>query len=266
LDSADLAALASFASGLQFIDGAANDFRQLAKRWDNRLVLEGFSLSELYLDGRIAIALVVDVGLCADPGFSRYLGHGPIGRGDSHKHKDSTRGRTRRVILLILSDSDNEMSGFGERRDKQPMLIHSVKTIEGKKSRISPGLIWFYDISNFQREIGRDSLYKSVLWGIYEGLPRIVQREVSEGRIIYPASDNDRGGNVVKGCAEIVDSVSDDGRDIFREADRALHMDCMAIASGILILVGHNGIDVSLDQIAEPRFKLLDVLVGPFDL
>ena len=70
MDSADLSALASFVSGLQFVDGAANEFRQLAKRWDNRVVLEGFSLSELYLDGRIAIALVVDVGPCADPRLS----------------------------------------------------------------------------------------------------------------------------------------------------------------------------------------------------
>ncbi|MGA7386091.1 MAG: hypothetical protein WBW81_15775 [Methylocella sp.] len=140
---------------------------------------------------------------------------------------------------MILADSDNEMSGFGERRDKEPMLIHSVKAIESPKSRISASFIWFYDISIFQREIGCDSLYKSVLWGFYEGLPRIVQREVSEGRIIGPASDNDRGGNVVKGCTEIVNSVSDNWRDILREANRALYVDCVAFAAGISILVGH---------------------------
>lgn len=71
---------------------------------------------------------------------------------------------------------------------------------------------------------------------------------------------------MIKGSTEIVNSISDDGRDISREADRALYVDCVAFASRIAILVGHSGINVRLDQIVEPRFKLLDVLVGPFDL
>jgi hypothetical protein len=218
LDSSDLSALASFAAGLQFVDSSTDEFRELAKRWDNRLVLEGFSLSELYLDGRIAISLVVDVGPCADSGLSRYLNHSSIGRDDATKHKDSAGGCIRRVILVILAGRDNAIAGFGERRDKQPMLVHSVKTIETKESRISAGLIWFYDISNFQREIGRDALYKSVVFGFYEGLPRILQREVTTGRISFPASGNDRGGNKIKGCTEIMNGVPDNGRDIFREA------------------------------------------------
>ena len=40
--------------------------------------------------------------------------------------------------------------------------------------------------------------------------------------MIFPSSDNDRGGNMIKGSTEIVNSISDDGRDISREADRAL--------------------------------------------
>jgi hypothetical protein len=161
-DLEDLSGLASFAAGLQFVDSTGDEFRQLAKRWDNRLVLEGFALSELYLNGRIAIALVVDKGPCADPGLSRFPDHSPIGRRDTANHEDGPSAASRRVIFLFLANGDNEIIRLGDRRNKHSMLVHSVKSIERPESGISSSLVRFYDISNFQREIGRDSLYKSV--------------------------------------------------------------------------------------------------------
>jgi hypothetical protein len=265
-DSGDLSALVSFSGGFQNVDDAANEFGDLAKRWNNRLILEGFPLSKLYLDGRIAIALVVDIGPCANPGLPRYLDHGPVGRDDTRKHKGGAGGANRRVIFLILANSDSEIIGFIDCGDKHPMLVHSVKAVDGPEPVVPLSLVRFYDISNFQREIGRDSLYKSVLFAFYEGLPRILLREISSGRVIFPASDNDCAGYKIKGCSEIVNSVAYDRGDVLTEHRMPSYEDCVAFASGILVLVGASGIDVRLDQIVEPRFKLLDVLVGPFDL
>ena len=48
---------------LNHVDNAANKLRELAERWVDQLVLKDLSLSEAYIDGRIAVALIVDVGL-----------------------------------------------------------------------------------------------------------------------------------------------------------------------------------------------------------
>jgi hypothetical protein len=265
-DSGYLPALAHFVARLQEVGGAIDEFGKLAQRWNNRLVLEGFPLSELYLDRRIAIALVVDVGPGADPGFPRFADYGPIGQLDADQHVNRPRGASRRVIFLILADRDNEITGLDDCGDEHSMLIHSIKAVKAPEPTVTASLVRFYDVSNYQREIGCDSLYKSVLFGIYKGLPRILQREVSKGRVIYAPSGNYGAGDKIKGCAEIVDGIANDGGDVFGESRRSLYQDCVAFASEILVLVGGDGINVRLDQIKEPRFKLLDVFVGPFDL
>jgi hypothetical protein len=139
-DSGDFSALASFCAFFQKIDGATDEFGKLAQRWNNRLVLEGLSLPELYLNRRIAIALVVDIGPCADPGFPRLADYSSIGRPDANEHEDSAGGTSRRVVFLILSNGEDDMTRLGNCLDKHPMLIHSVKVIERSKSVLAATL------------------------------------------------------------------------------------------------------------------------------
>jgi hypothetical protein len=146
------------------------------------------------------------------------------------------------------------------------MFVHSVKAIEGEKSNIAASLVRFYDISDYQSEIGSNSLYKSVFTGIYEGFPVILQREVCEGRIVLSPRDDNGAGDKIKGCAEIMDDVADDWGNTFGISGRALYQELVALAAGCRILVGAGGIRVDFDKISEPSFKLIDVLVGPFDL
>jgi hypothetical protein len=93
-----------------------------------------------------------------------------------------------------------------------------------------------------------------------------LQREISKGWIILPASDNNHAGDKIEGSTEIVDHISNDRSDTLGISGRTLYKDLVALASGCKILVGTGGIRVTFDEISEPRFKLLNVLVGPFDL
>jgi hypothetical protein len=47
---------------LQRLNNTHYKLQQLMQRWNNRLILEGLSFRETYLDGRITVALIMQVG------------------------------------------------------------------------------------------------------------------------------------------------------------------------------------------------------------
>ena len=257
--------LAPLAVRLKRVDDTINKLRQLSQRWDNRLVLEGFPLTKLYLDGRVAIALIVDVSGGAGPDVSSPLDNSPIGGHNSTDGENRAWRNRRRVLFLILSDANNNVIGDNDRGDEHAVLLHSVKLVESNETRVAPSLVRFYDISNYQREIGRGSLYKSVTTGSYEVVPVATKREIgsfSDSRLAF----KNLSGDEIKGCTEIVNDIPNDRGNNFRKALGSNYRDMVAFASGSAILVGASGINVLLDKASEPRFKLVDVLVGPFDL
>lgn len=245
------------------IDDTRDKFCQLAKRWNNRLVLEGFSLSEAYAKGRIAILLVMQCCFRSRLGFSR-IANDAVNSTQTGEHEDCSGRGGRRVIFLILADADNHVVVFRDGRDQESMLVHSVKLVQ--RQELVSSLLRCYDISNYRSESGIGSLYHSVFTGSYKVFPRLIEREISAGRVVFPARNNYGTGEQVQGCAEIVNSVADNQRDFVGKSRFVSYADCMALASRSVILVGACGINIKLDDSIEPCFKLLDVLVGPFNL
>jgi hypothetical protein len=258
--------LAPEAVRFQNIEHTSDELRQLAKRWDNRLILKGLSLAEQYVNGRIAIALVMEQSFRPLSRRSWLADNRPISLGMAGDHEDPSCRYNWRIVFLILADRDLKMGFSRNGWDKESMLIHAVKIVKGKEASISPSFVRFYDISDYKREIGHGALYKSVVRGTYEVLPRIAHREVNKGRIFFLPRDNDSGSKQIKGCAEIMDSVTDDQRDFVIKPRLPTYKDLMMFAAGNDILVGESGADFRVNEITEPNLQFVDMLVGPFDL
>src|SRR5258706_4214653 len=213
--------LASLAVRLKRVNDTIDKLRQLSKRWDNRLVLEDFPLSKHYLDGRIAIALIVDVSKGAGAGRSAFLDNGSICGRDADNHENITGRDCRRILFLILSNPGNDVVRNRYRGDKHPVLIHSVKLIDGVEAPVAPSLVRFYDISDYRREIGCGSLYKSIATGTYEVILRATKREIGDLSNTFRLVFDDFGGDKIKGCSEIVDNIPDNSLQRWLKSVRA---------------------------------------------
>lgn len=141
--------LAPLTVRLQRINNTADKLCQLAQRWDNSLILEGLPLTEHYINGRIAIALVMQVGFRAWAWLAGDADNGPVFCCDPEQHIDGPGRADRRVFLLILSDRDDRAVMPDNGRDEHAVLIHFVKLIEREESRIAPILVRLYDISDY---------------------------------------------------------------------------------------------------------------------
>ncbi len=258
--------MASLAVRLKRVNDTIDKLRQLAKRWDNRLVLEDFPLTEHYLNGRIAIALIVEISGSSGVGFSAFTDDGSISTCNADDTINSSSHDWRRLLFLILPDADNDVVGNRNGGNEHAMLIHSVKHVEGVETRIAPSLVRFYGISDYKREIGRDSLYKSVTTGSYETLPRALKREIGDFSDSFRLVFNDLSGDEIKGCTKIVDRITNDRGNDLGETAWPRYQDLVTFASGSAILIGASSINVLPSEGAKPCFKLVDVLVGPFDL
>ena len=134
---------------LKRVNDTINKLRQLAERWDDRLVLEGFPLTKLYLDGRIAIAPIMDVSGGAKADISGFLNDGSISGGNSANSESSPCRDRRRILFLFLADADDNVIGNNDGGHKDAVLIHSVKLIESVEQRITPTLVRFYGVSDY---------------------------------------------------------------------------------------------------------------------
>jgi hypothetical protein len=104
--------------------------------WDNRLVLKDLPFGEACVVGRIAIALVVDEG-CGS-GFDRSAGLIPA----AADAIDRARTEGRRIVFLLLADSDDNIVGGSDCRNEESVLVHSVELVQGPDASVP--VISFY--------------------------------------------------------------------------------------------------------------------------
>ena len=109
-------------------------------------------------------------------------------------------------------------------------------------------------------------MYKSIATGTYEVILRATKREIGDLSNTFRLVFDDFGGDKIKGCSEIVDNIPDDRGNDLGKALWPTYRDMVAFVTGSAILVDASGINVFPDKGSEPYFKLVDVLVGPFDL
>jgi hypothetical protein len=130
------------------------------QRWNNKLILEGLSFREAYLDGRIAVALIMQVG-------------GAIRRQPPTKgqHEQGSPWNIRNVVLII--NAPNGELCIAHDGYHKPVLVVSIKLIEPNEL----ASIAVYQISYDQSDVRCTSLYFFVMRLTYQRLPVYVYRK-----------------------------------------------------------------------------------------
>lgn len=257
-------------SEFENLNRVSDKFRELVQRWDNRLILEGLSFPEAYVTGRIAIALIMDVrGGPETERAPRFASGAPNGIDGAGRN----RGR---VIFVFLADHHDPVMGRGDGSNDKTMLVGTVEVVQTPEIRIPiVSHVRLYDVSDYAGCVWRDSLYKSVVSGLYERIPRVAQREM---KTIYGGDSSldywearrggtdDLEGSMVESAPKAMHSIAYSEAHDIEKMRLSVDDNRDRLKVGMRLLVSKCRIDISFDEVSQPALKIIDVLVGPFDL
>lgn len=244
---------------LETLDDSKNKLRELFERWDNRLTLQGKSLVEQYISGRLS--LVVDVDFIAF-GNAGAPTNGDIGVVELNRQRALDNEGTRFVFYMNVRQCRNVEHG-----NEQFVFVENIEVVKSA-DRVIPSLVRLYNVNYVLPEFsGEAFMYYSILASFYKFLPRAVglewKADVSEA-----LGGTSLGHNVadqqIECASEIVNSVANNGGRIFRNSSQ--HSELQDVLFGIRIVLNDKFVEVSLNECLKDRVKLKDVLIGPFDL
>lgn len=249
----DLGGLAN--KTFELIERVGDDSGNLRKRWDNRLVLERSSLSELYVNGRIEIVIYGDWGggknnihwLCCISAHPTVLDDASSKSSVDICYAGDCNSRQDEVVLVVVVEDVK-----GPKR-----LVRSVGRtylIENKIYRTEEGGLYRLQVLNGRSVLG------------YKVFPFLPHRKMSRGFPLTGVSDS--GSQMIEGTPKIVNSVSNDESNHFRDWFKR---EVSQREPGWLC-VGRN--DVALDSNAIPFFgqrgrfgdQFVNVAIGPLNL
>lgn len=226
---------------------AVRYFAELMERWDNRLTFKGLPTAKDYADGRYAIALYFKVSSAGDE--AEVL---PGGERDTADIDD--------VLILVLHHEVGNLCGR-DHRNNQLMFVDNVELVEGPDGLL-PSFVWLYRVKDKVDQEGHELLYFSLLKHISKAIPGLVKREITCG--FRPTMcDDDFAHHEIESGSHVVDSISENERNIFREWTG---FDCGCLISGLRVRLSDQTMTIGLDKGLEPFFKLDDVAIGPFNL
>jgi hypothetical protein len=227
---------------------ARDELRELMERWDNSLTLEHLNILEKYRQGRLFIALHLNIaGYSGYACFSsEYAPHGVVSDlyvPDGHLSKGQSKD--------------------GHGRYNQMVFVNNVQMVESEQG-IIPSSVWLYDILDEGDNIGRDSLYCSLSNGLYTFLPCLPKREIRVSRGSAAAQAHKLIGDVIETGAQVMDDIANNQGDFIRCLSG--HFEHQGRFSCLRILLDVKTVSVRLSKCGEHVIELLDVLIGPFDL
>lgn len=232
-------------------DSIVGDYRQALKRVQDALTLKGLSFVEAYVEGRARIAVEFrPKSLCQADGrrlIAVWNFKGEIA--------ESATSRISECVQNVEPLNHHNSICC----NKSVMLVSDVETIDPIEiTPINLERLYFIEDEIDNIVAGQGSCFLSVD-GRFRVLPRVSKRELCPSLDAAAIGFNERTINVVKGSAEIMDSIANDCWGVPRDAT--------AQASPLpLLRVGlkPQGFDVFSHVSADNDFELLDVMIGPF--
>lgn len=235
---------------LDAVDRAADEMRQIAKRWQDRMAVERHTIAENYAEGRLTLICdlhfrVSDTGVRCPPGRVE----GPFCDHEMY------------ASAIFASNISDQCHVFPS--DQQPMLIFDVENIQSPEGFSSSSRVWLYPVHDVVDDCFGGLLFQSTVDGTYKALPRFVKGKLGEF-----ASDS--AGNKL----HFIDSKVKSGRKIVNRVaysqehiigNSAIRADLKEAISGLRIVLDHNSVRASVIEVSGLQVEIIDVLVGPFD-
>ncbi|MCH9051362.1 MAG: hypothetical protein IIA72_09795 [Proteobacteria bacterium] len=236
---------------LKVLDDAKNNIRQLFERYDNALSFEDCRVAKSYLDGHLVLLLDLECDTRREP----------------HKvyatvTSDAIVNKSGLNTTVWLSDDDFWQRGNPDSQEQGVVLISDIEFVKPPKCVACPSLVRFhrfYEVDSFFA----GSLYLSFKVGL-KVVPIFMKREHSV-RLDNAASGlNKSTGKMIERSAEVVHGVPSDRATVGGE--RLVEIDSEPDLTGLTIWMNDYSVRIGLDEVAQKRVKVRDVLIGPFDL
>jgi hypothetical protein len=188
---------------LKPVNDALNEFRELYKRWDNRLTLENIDIAERYI--KSGLQLLADLHI--------------RGRGDDI----DLRAIVHRADETILEGYCNPaLKGSchvwyaAEKYDRQNQLVFVgyVEVMDGPE-RVIPSFVRFQTF-DYLDDIWAGAVYLSLLNSLIKIVPFACEREINL-LDVPPAEPNKIACQQIQGGSEVVNRVTDDQGNLIRK-------------------------------------------------
>lgn len=231
----------------------AGELRQLMERWNNRLTPKGLAVLKEYIEGRLKIALELEIA-------GQVVGYTYL---SVAINQDGTLLHDEGAVGSIEPQVNECVSGSVDRGDEQVFVINVgiVQSAQGLIPSVAKGP---YFINEHKGHPVPDSLFKSAMNGVYKFLPLIRERQTSPVRGYVSSHPNHVADHDIQRRSKIVDSVSNDQRNLPRR--RLSDFDYELVLSGVSVFLEPEIAKFSLKVIPNQKGKIADVLIGPFDL
>ena len=234
---------------LDCLHDARYELRQLMQRWDDSLTLENLSFVEDYIEGRLSLLCDLEIGV------SRY-------RINLSALSYSKANALKTIAPVVFCTHPNKSGDRGD-GDQQPMFVHDVEIVKCAQGVI-PSLVRFYRIDDKVDDGTGRSLYFSIIDGFYKFIARIPKIESCFSVGGVSSQGDDLTSHQVQSSMQVMDRISNN------QGNLAGHLlGCFKlkdIHSILRVSLDVKTIEVRLEKCQENALKLIDVLVGPFDL
>lgn len=232
----------------QNLQGAIDRYREVSKRWDDRLALHQRSFAEYYREGSAALLYKLE------------LSARPSNPGDPIGGELCSTERPFSALAVLrkktLNPADTEVG------DQQFVFVDVVELLEGKEHVTIPSLVRLYLIDHERSDGGQERLVWSFAKRLFEVAPRGIDWE-----LFLPVSYRlpaNFSPKVVECRTQVVQGIAE------REAHfDGKFLDCFnpnEVIQGILATVDGNVVDTRITKCPQVGFKVVDVLLGPFEL
>jgi len=231
------------------VQNAADKFRKLNERFNNRATFHGHSIVEQYHQGRFTLVCDLDIRV-ADT---------LVSRGSISSNRPSPDNNLRASVIF----SNNII----DRRDlhewyQKPVFVENVEIVQGPKGVI-PSLVRFYDIQDEVADLFGGLVYFRPFDGSYKVIPSFPKREngvvVVDSEVVkYDFIDSE-----IKGTAKVVEGITDYGREVIWHGLSSI--DLHAIVSELSVTLDAESVRVH-SKSTDHFVKVIDVLLGPINL
>lgn len=229
-------------------EGSGDEYSEIVQRWKDMMTFHGHSLAEKYAHGRIAFVCDLHASLTSWNHKSASLGNSPLGN------------RELFASFVYVADIANPLKL--KMGDDEPMLVLNVETVKSPEGITIPSLVGLYRPHDVVDDPFRGLTFQSSLDGSFKVIPSLVYRENYVVRPLASGQEFDFAHGNVESTSKIVDGISDDTHNLFR--DRWTRNEFERVAAGVRLTVHVN--TVSVVDLKDVPLKVSDVLSGPLDL
>jgi hypothetical protein len=237
---------------LELLNDVANKLNEINKRWQNKLTLCGQSLVEKYREGRLT--LVCDLEISSSVA-------GDIGSMDSpslNKH-----GESGKLIASIVLQTNSLQHSNVYHWKQEPVFIEDVQFVQSPEGVI-PSLVRFYDIHDEVSDCFGGLCYQSAFDGSFKFIPGFAEWKSRMGVVPSEFEKNNIVNGKVESTFQIVKGISDDGNHVTWKG--LSHLELQKALSRIRVFLDAKAVVVTCGEADKSGLKVVDVLLGPFNL